>query len=170
MDEYELTPEEREASKPRKLPLWKTLFNEMKEADEISFGKKWPLAFFENGFKVKKGESSQFAYDMMDFRQAVELHYGYYIRSTDNGQFYEVLEAEQHEDICKSFDGRMRRLAVRSINVRSAILMDPKAILSPEKRAEMEASLERAQRRLVLMARQQTITKYLNANAPELMS
>lgn len=141
--------------------------DEMREQG-IGYGSKWPVEFFEGKLKEKRGTSA-FAFALISIRHSIEVEEGYYIKSAENGQVFEVVDAPLHEDVAASFDHKLRRYAVRSINLRSATLLNPNAQLTDEQRKVMESNLEKASVRLVLISRQTSISKYLAEKNPDMI-
>lgn len=95
----------------------------------------------------------QFQFGMIELRRRIEMDDGYYLACTESGAAWKIIEADSHEDQARTFDTKVRRYAVRSVNLRSATLMNPDADLKPEVRASMERNLEHAATRLALISR-----------------
>jgi hypothetical protein len=150
-----------------KLPLWRTCLKEMREAG-FSYDSTWPTEYFEKALHCARDEV-QFAFEMLSLRKEVEIEDGYYIRSEENGKRWIITSAPGHEDIAAGFDTKLRRYAVRSVNLRSATLMNPKAQLSDVERARMEKNLEKASVRLVLLSRSVSIAKDVMKHNPKLL-
>ena len=115
-------------------------------------------------------ESPQFAFGMISLRHAIEHEDGYYMRSIDSGAAFRIVAAEEHENVAETFDSKVRRFAVRSINIRSATLMNPNANLTDATRARMESQLEKASIRLALISRAGSVVKGLGDKAQKLLT
>jgi hypothetical protein len=153
--------------KPLRLPLWKSLAEEMVDKG-IQYGQTWPVSFFEAGLKQDRN-SNEFVFGMLSLRSWLEVEHGYYLRSHENGELWSVPHAAEHETVARTFDHKVRRYAVRSINLRSATLTNPDAKLTDEERERMEESLERASVRLVLISRTVSIARVLKKHAPGML-
>jgi hypothetical protein len=149
------------------LPLWKNCLAAMRD-DGIDYGKTWQSEYFEQAFRTPR-DTQAFVFEMMSLRNTLEKDDGYYLKQLNNGAEYMIQTAVGHEDEASRFDRKVRTYAVRSVNLRSATLMNPKAELSEPERAKMEKGLEIASTRLVLMARQKNITRILTQHAPKLL-
>lgn len=150
-----------------KLPLWKNCLEKMR-AQGFGYGSSWPVDFFEGELRRKRDEQ-QFAFEMMALKQALEEEDGYYLESSESGKLWSIPAAAAHEDVAKSFEHKMRRYSVRSVAIRAATLTNASATLTDAERQKMEANLERASTRLVLLARQQSIVKKLKQQSPKLL-
>jgi hypothetical protein len=150
-----------------RLPLWKGVLDEMRE-EGLSYDLSWPAEFFEKRLRCDKG-TDQFQLQMLAIKQDIEARDGFYLRSSKSGAVWEIPSAPEHEDIAVGLDAKVRRCAVRSINLRAATLMNPDAVLTESERQRMESGLERASIRLVLISRQKSVVDILQANAPKLL-
>jgi hypothetical protein len=150
-----------------KHPIWRAVAEEMVQ-NGIEFGQTWPVDYFEGKLKCHRTDK-RFVWEMIDLRHYIEVETGQYIGSSDNGRTYSVPPAFGHEDIASRFDHRVRRFAVRAVNMRSATLMNAKAILTSSERATMEKNLEIASTRLVLLARSTSIAATVKKHAPRLL-
>lgn len=148
-------------------PLWKVVAKGIIR-DGINYGQEWDAAWFEESLRCDRN-SKDFAFSMMSIRGLIEEEAGVYIRERDNGKKYYVPPAPEHEDIATGFDRKVRRFAVRSVNLRSATLMNPQAQLSDSERSKMERNLEHASMRLVLMARAASVGDFVKKNNPKLL-
>ncbi len=153
---------------PARLPLWRHALDRMR-AGGYSYGSHWKTEFFEQIFRCQR-ESNQFRFEMMALKQAIEEEDGYYLRSSENGDLWNIPLAFGHEETARSFDQKLRRYAVRSINLRSATLMNPKAELTDSERRKMEHNLEKASVRLLLISRQQSVVNSLKDHSPKLLA
>lgn len=149
------------------LPLWKNALDAMRE-EGLDYGKTWTADYFEKYLREDR-HSQAFAFEMMALRHELEKDEGLYLKSEESGARWSIVEAAAHEDVAARFDGKVRRYAVRSINLRSATLMNPKAKLTQDERAKMEGNLERASLRLVLMSRSHSIAEVVKAHEPKLL-
>lgn len=149
------------------LPLWKNALEEMREAG-LDYGQTWTADFFEKHFREKK-DTQKFAFEMMALRQELEKDDGFYLKSEESNARWSIVDAPSHEDVAARFDGKVRRFAVRSINLRSATLMNPKAVLTDDERRKMEGNLEKASLRLVLMSRAHSIAEVVKEHEPKLL-
>lgn len=149
------------------LPLWKNALAEMRE-NGLTYGNTWEASFFEKHFRQQR-TAKEFAFEMMALRSEIEREDGYYLKSSEDGALWHVVKAAECEAVASNFDRKMRRYAVRSINLRSATLLNPAAELTPAERQQMEASLERASIRLVLIARSQSVADVVSKHAPKLL-
>ena len=151
-----------------RLPLCKSALETMREQG-MSYGSQWKVEFFEQHLRCPK-DNNAFQFAMLALRDALEKEDGYYLRQTENGLIWEIPTAIGHEETAQTFDSRLRRYAVRSINLRSATLTNPQAQLSEDERRRMESNLEKAAMRLCLISRQQSILKVVNQYAPALLA
>lgn len=150
-----------------KLPLWRNCLENMRE-EGLNYGSTWTKEYFEEALRAKVGDSD-FAFAMMALRQELEEQDGLYLKSEENYARFSVVAAPDHETVASKFDSKVRRYAVRSINLRSATLLNPKAELTEEERKKMEQNLERASVRLVLMSRAASVAKIVAEHAPKLL-
>jgi len=154
-------------SEPVKLPLWKNCLEAMREKG-FTYGASWPVNFFESQLRTK-ADSTQFQFEMLQLKCAMEEEDGYYLRSEENGALWSIPAAADHEDVARSFESKMKRYAVRSVALRNSTLTNPDAVLSDAERTRMEAALERASIRMVLMARQKQICRLVFEKKPKLL-
>jgi hypothetical protein len=150
-----------------RLPLWRKVLEQMR-ADGLEYGKSWPAEFFEKGFRSVRG-SSAFAFELMGLRKELEDEDGYYMRSSENGAQFYIVEAEACEEVAQHFETKMKRYARRSLLLRVATLGNEKAKLSEETKAKMDKNAARAGTRLVLLARQDSISEAVRKHAPNLL-
>lgn len=150
-----------------KLPLWRNALDKIREAG-LTYGKTWQSDFFEKELRCDR-DSKEFAFAMMAIRQEVERDDGFYIKSEENGARWSIVAAPDHESVAQTFDTKVRRYAVRSINLRSATLMNPEANLTEDERRKMEHNLEKASLRLILMSRAQSVANVVSEHAPSLL-
>lgn len=150
-----------------RLPLWQSCLDEMREQG-LTYGSSWKAEFFETRLHHKRNDQ-QFSFEMLSMRQALEEEDGYYLQSSENGAIWEIPQAVGHEEVARHFDQKLRRYAVRSINIRSATLINPKAELSDEERKKIERNLEKASVRLILISRQKSVVNALGKHAPKLL-
>jgi hypothetical protein len=148
-------------------PLWKAVAKGLIK-DGISYGQEWDVEWFERNLRCPR-DSKDFAFAMMSLRGLIEEDVGVYIRERDNGKKFYIPPAPEHEDIATGFDRKVRRFAVRSVNLRSATLMNPLAQLSDSERSKMERNLEHASMRLVLMARAKSVSDCVRQHNPKLL-
>lgn len=139
----------------------------MREAG-LEYGQTWPKQFFEEAFRTLVGEP-EFAFAMMALRSELEETDGLYLKSEESNSRFSIVAAPDHESVAAKFDTKVRRYAVRSINIRSATLLNPKAELTEEDRKKMEHNLEKASLRLVLMSRAASVQKIVQEHAPKLL-
>lgn len=150
-----------------RLPLWKRCLEQMR-AEGLGYGKVWKAAFFEEVLRTPRTRP-QYSFEMMELKQAIEKEDGYYLQSSESGELWSIPQAPDHEWVCQRIERGIRRDAVRVINLRSATLLNPTAELEEGDRMRMEHNLEKAATRLVLMARQKSVVKALQAAAPKLL-
>lgn len=150
-----------------KLPLWKNCLDNMRE-EQFSYGKTWEAEYFEKALRQPRA-SKQFAFEMLSLKQEIEREDGMYLKSEENGARYSIIAANAHEDVAARFDRKVRSFAVRSINLRSATLLNPDAKLTDDERRRMEHNLERASLRLVLLSRSESAAKVLREHAPAIL-
>ena len=158
---------EHETDSPTVLPLWKNCLQQMRD-DGLEYGKVYPVEYFEKFLRATRDQQS-FIFEMMNLKQTVEKEDGYYLKQINSGSEYMIQTAAGHEEEAHRFDSKVRRYAVRSVNLRAATLMNPKAELTDGERAKMEKSLEIASTRLVLMSRQKRIAETIATHAPKLL-
>lgn len=149
------------------LPLWKNVLEEMRE-EGITYGKVWKADFFETRLRCPRTDQ-RFDFAMMQIKQAIEIEDGYYLGSFENKAIWKIPESPNHEDVTQGFESKLRRYAIRAINLRSATLCNPAADLTTEQRRRMESNLEKASFRLLLISRQASIVKELQKNSPRLL-
>ena len=142
-----------------KSPAWKHAF-EILKAEGLTYGTSVPAARLSELLREPL-DSANFQFSAIQLKQLIEVELGLYFGQAEGGREWRVLTADAHEDQAQTFDKKVRRYAVRSVNLRSATLMNPAADLTPEVRAQMETNLERAATRLVLIARSQSAANVL---------
>ena len=112
-------------------------------------------------------ETAQFSFGMIEIRRHLEVNDGYYMASIEGGKAWRIVEADRHEDVAQKFDVKVRRYAVRSVNLRSATLCNPAAKLATDRRQIMERNLEHASIRLALISRHKGGMKALGNKAEQ---
>jgi len=152
----------------RKYPLWKDLAAELARGG-LDYGQTWPTRFFEEKLDEKAG-TKEFAFAMLSLKMTLEFKHGYYLEQTGNGAQWGIPPANQANEIAAGFDHKVRRYAVRSINLRSATLLNPKAELTADERAKMEKDLEHASVRLILLSRSKSIADVVRKHHPKLLA
>ena len=150
-----------------KLPIWKHCLEIMRGAG-MTYGNRWRVEFFEEHLRCKR-DSAQFAFEMLALKQAIEEEDGYYLQQIENGAAWSIPAAAEHEDVARGFEQKMRRYAVRSIGIRAATLENPAAELTDGERRKMEANLEKASVRLLLISRQKQVQKVVLGKSPKLL-
>lgn len=154
-------------SEPARLPLWRNALEQLRE-DGLAYGKTWTVDFFEHHLRCPR-TAKEFAFGMMALKQELEREDGYYLKSEEDGARWSIVAAADHETVASTFDTKVRRYAVRAINLRSATLMNPEANLTAEDRRKMERNLERASLRLVLMSRASSVAAVVAEHSPKLL-
>jgi hypothetical protein len=150
-----------------RLPLWRACLDEMRETG-FTYQSKWPVEFFEERLRVKR-DTQEFAFAMVDLRKAIEEEDGYKLKSSENGRVWSIPTGYGHEGVAHTFDNKVRSYMVRSINIRSATLQNPRAALTITERATMEKNLETASKKLVLVSRAVSISRVLEKHQPKLL-
>lgn len=154
--------------KLNRLPLWRSVAEKL-ITDGLAYGQRITAAELEEGLKEVR-TSPAYAFAVMALRQYIEDETGLYLQSIENGNCFVVPSAPGHEQVAAMMDRKVRRYAVRSVNVRSATLMSPAAELTAQQRATMERNLEHASLRLVLMSRAASFADLAGKHHPKLLT
>ena len=157
-------------------PLWRAALNTIRRRSDYGYGMKIETPELEKLLACKR-DTPEFAFGMIDIRQAIESDHGYYLGSQtitedETGlrkEVWQIPNAAQHEDVAKSFEARMRRFAKRSLLIRDKTLNNDKANLSEEERANMDKAFGIAQTRLVLLRREKGVADFVRKNSPKLI-
>lgn len=150
-----------------RLPLWKGCLDEMRKIG-LKYGAQFKAEFFEARLRVKRTDP-EFDFAVMSIRQAIEEEDGYYVRQSENGAIYEIPSAIGQAEVCNGMDARMKRLAVRAVNLRTATLENPDAQLTAEERKKIEHKLELATWRMLLVSRTKTAVDVIKKHAPRIL-
>jgi hypothetical protein len=157
-------------------PLWKVALKNLRELPGYGYGLKLETQWFEHQFGALRN-TSDFAFQMLELRAAVESDDGYYLQSQtvqddDTGlkaEFYQIPAASEHQGVALTFEGKMRRYAARSFHIRAKTLNNPEANLLDADRRKMEKSAEIAANRIVLLRRERAVIGALKKNTPKLI-
>lgn len=149
-------------------PSWRHA-HEVLRSEGLSYGSTITAKRLGELLRAEPGTQA-FTFALLELRQHIEAEDGLYLAQIEDGKAWRILEADAHESQAATFDKKVRRYAVRSVNLRSATLMNEDANLSPWARAKMEKSLEISATRLVLIARQQSIINALGPKAEKFLS
>jgi hypothetical protein len=157
-------------------PLWKICLRKMRSEEQYGYGAIWPTEFFEKHLTSDRA-TLDFAFQMLSLRKEIEDEDGYYLQAQTiedeitkvKSEQYVIPAANYHEDISQHFESRMRRYANRAVGLRNATLCNPTAKLDDDVRKKMEARLEIAATRLVLLARESSIGRWVKNHAPKLL-
>lgn len=153
--------------KPARLPLWKSVAEEL-----INMGLHYGDQFTRDFFEIKlrsKSDTTEFAFEMAQLRQHIEAQTGYYLRETNNGAIYEIPSPLEHGEYGDKFDRQAKSFAVRAVNIRQCTLLNPEARLSEDDERRISRKLEIAQTRLALMSRTMTFAKSIQKHQPKLL-
>ena len=157
-------------------PLWRAALNTIRKRPDFGYGMTMESRELEELLAADR-ETTDFAFGMMELRQELEAKDGYYLSSqtiTDEEsglrkEVWQIPAAVGHEDVCKSFESKMRRYAARSFSLRSRTLSNPAASLSEDDRRRIEKSCEIASVRQVLLRRERKVVSFIKKNAPKLL-
>jgi len=157
-------------------PLWRAALNTIRRRPDYGYGMTIATPELENLLGCKR-DTPEFAFGMIDIRQAIESDHGYYLGSQtitedESGlrkEVWQIPNAAQHEDVAQSFEAKMRRFAKRSMLIRDKTLSNDKANLSEEERANMDKAFGIAQTRLVLLRREKGVASFVRKHSPKLL-
>lgn len=144
-----------------KHPAWKHALEQMRQRG-LAYGVAYSSQELADWMRCDP-QSHQFIFGMLEIKHRIEIDDGYYMASRESGKSWKIVEAESHEDVAGTFDGKVRRYALRSVNIRNATLMNPAAQLSDSCRSEMQRNLEHAATRLALISRRNPPVKAITA-------
>ena len=153
---------------PVKLPLWKTVAEQMIE-EGISYGQTWPVEFFAERLR-EAPDSARFGRAMCSLRQHIERKTGYYMAQRENGKLFTVPLGANHEEVADMFGRKVKSYAFRHVHMLDSTLRNPAAQLSDAQRERMLGKSERAAIRLALITKTVTIAKVIHKHAPKLLT
>lgn len=156
--------------------LWRVALARLRKHPEFGYGFQVEVAWLEKELCCRR-ESSEFAFSMLEMREAMEQEDGLYfgmqtVIEPDSGarkEFYVVPSAAEHENVCRVFERKMRRLAGRAMELRNRTLANPAAELSTQERQQMEKGAEIAAFRALFLKREGKAIGALRQHAPALL-
>jgi len=157
-----------EPQEPKVLPLWQELVRRLRESPGYGFGKVWPVTLFEEVLELNRN-TKDFGFALMEVRESLRVQDGYYLEQRANGTEFAIPTAYGHEDVAKRKDKEAMRSALRSVEYRAKTLANPEADLTDEERGRMDANLEKASMRVVLMSRQRSFENIARKYKPKLL-
>jgi len=150
-----------------RFPAYLEALKRMREGG-MTYNSQWSAKWFEDVFKHER-DSKEFAFSIMSLRQAIEEEDGYYLQQHDDGNAYRIPDADEHGEVAKGMERKMRRYAARCVILRNRTLANPQAVLSDHARATMEREAEIAAVRRIMLRRERQIVSHIKETKPTLL-